>query len=78
MKKEIKEFDTVILTEDLNDTELKAGDVGAVVHVYEEGNAFEVEFFNLNGDTLAVQTLFSHQLRLSRQKEITHARETAT
>jgi len=36
---------------------LKEGDVGTVVHVYKKGKAFEVEFFTLHGETVAIATL---------------------
>ena len=57
---------------------LEAGDVGTVVHVYEDGKAFEVEFTTLDGHTGAVVTAESHQVRPVGRREITHARELAT
>lgn len=52
----IEVLDAVILTRDLPTHELRAGDVGAVVEKYDE-HAFEVEFGNGAGRTLAVVTL---------------------
>ena len=51
----IKEHDLVVLTEDLPTEGLKAGDVGTVVHVYADGNAYEVEFVTGAGQTLALE-----------------------
>ena len=36
------EWDIVVLTKDVSPAGLKRGDVGAVVHCYEGGEAFEV------------------------------------
>ncbi len=51
----IRELDTVVLTEDIAASGLKAGDVGAVVHVHANGAAFEVEFVTLAGKTVALE-----------------------
>jgi hypothetical protein len=40
----MSEHDVVVLTRDLPEHGLRAGDVGAVVHVYSNGKAYEVEF----------------------------------
>ncbi|GAB3168242.1 DUF4926 domain-containing protein [Telluribacter humicola] len=71
----IKEFERVILTEDIPGTELRKGDVGVVVEIYNEGEGYEVEFFALNGDTVAVETLESRQVRSATNREILHVRE---
>ena len=42
----INEHDCVVLTEDLPAKNLKAGDIGAVVLVHEEGEGYVVEFMN--------------------------------
>jgi len=59
-------FSDVILTKDLPNEDLKAGDVGTIVdrHVVpgmEDG--YSVEFFDMSGDTVAVVTLPESQLR---------------
>ena len=51
----IKEHDCVVLMADLPEESLKAGDVGTVVHVYEDGRAYELEFTTLEGRTAAVR-----------------------
>jgi hypothetical protein len=71
----IKELDTVVLSQDLPEHGLKQGDIGAVVHSYKEGKAFEVEFITGKGDTVAVVTLNSEDVRLMQDKEILHVRK---
>jgi len=71
----IKEFDTVVLTKNLDVYGLKEGDVGAVVHCYDSGEAFEVEFVTAEGTTVAVLTLEADKIRTMKNKEIFHARE---
>ena len=70
----IKELDSVVLSRDLPDYGLKHGDIGAVVHSYKEDKAFEVEFITGQGDTIAVVTLNSKDVRLMQDKEILHVR----
>ena len=55
----IKELDTAVLAKDLKGHHLKRGDVGAVLHIYESGKAFEVEFVTGAGETVAVANSFS-------------------
>ena len=71
----IKELDPVVLTHDVEDYDLKAGDVGAVVHCYEDGLGFEVEFVTAEGKTLALLTLTTADIRPIDQTEILHVRE---
>ena len=71
----IKELDTVVLSRDLPEHALKRGDIGAVVHCYKGGEAFEVEFITGQGETVAVVSLNSEDVRLMQAKEILHARE---
>ena len=79
MKAEIiKEHNRIVLKSDLPAEGLKAGDVGTVVHIYEDGLAYEVEFTTLDGDTAAVVTVERSQVRPVRKREITHARELQT
>jgi hypothetical protein len=70
----IKEHEKAVLTVDLPGYNLKAGDVGVVVHVYSRGNAYEIEFFTLDGHTLDVVTVESSQVRPISSMEIMHAR----
>jgi alcohol dehydrogenase YqhD (iron-dependent ADH family) len=67
-------LDPVVLTADLPDRELAAGDVGAVVHVYEGGHSYQVEFTTYDGRTVAVTKVSAAQIRPLGSKEIHHAR----
>jgi hypothetical protein len=73
----IKEHERVVLTAPLPKYRLEPGDVGTVVHLYEDGKAYEVEFFTLDGKTAAVVTIEAGQLRPVSGSEITHARPLA-
>jgi hypothetical protein len=73
----IKEHDRVVLTADLPGEKLASGDVGTVVHVYRDGEAFEIEFVSLDGETVAVVTLERAHVRPVARREITHARQVA-
>jgi len=74
----IRELDTVVLAKDLKTYGLKRGDVGAVVHCYADGKAFEVEFVTGEGKTIAVVTLSEADIRPMRQEEILHVRAFAS
>ncbi|MDE3017645.1 MAG: DUF4926 domain-containing protein [Nitrospirota bacterium] len=74
----IKELDQVVLTADVPAEGLVVGDVGTVVLVYRNGQAYEVEFMTLEGRTVAVVTLEASQVRPVGQREIVHARELAS
>ena len=71
------EHDRVVLTADVPDAKLAAGDVGTIVHAYAEGRAYEVEFVSLKGETIAVVTVVASQVRPVESCEITHARSVA-
>ncbi len=71
----IRELETVVLTRDFSEHGLSRGDIGAVVHCYKGGVAFEVEFVNGKDETLAVITLESTDVRPMHPNEILHARE---
>ena len=70
----IKEAEIVVLTRDIPDCKLKIGDIGTVVHRYKEEIAFEVEFVNAEGETIAVLTLDRDSIRPITGKEILHVR----
>jgi len=71
----IKEHDRVVLTTPVPAEGLEDGDVGTVVHLYKDGEAYEVEFLTLDGRTAAVTTLESSQVRAVTARDITHTRE---
>ena len=75
----IKEHDCVVLTEDVPEAGLEAGDIGTAVHVHAGGAGYEVEFMTLAGETLAVVTLRPAQVRPIQPRDVGHVRElTAT
>jgi hypothetical protein len=74
----IREHERVVLKTDVPAERLKAGDVGTVVHLYADGQAYEVEFVTLDGRTAAVVTLDAIQVRPVSASEITHARQLAS
>lgn len=57
-----KLLDTVVLARDLPEKNLRAGDLGAVVEVYEP-DGFEVEFVTASGLTEALVTLEADDVR---------------
>ena len=71
----MNELDTVVLTHDIKDYGLKEGDMGAVVQIYGDGKAFEVEFVTADGKTIALLTLEPSDIRKVARNEILHARE---
>ena len=71
----IREHECVVLTEDLPDTGLKAGDVGTVVHIHAGGAGYEVEFMTLAGETVAVTIVSPAQIRTIARRDIAHVRE---
>ena len=73
----IHEHDCVVLTQDIPDDGLKAGDAGTVVHIHEGAVAYEVEFMTLTGLTVAVVTVLGSQLRLVTSRDVSHVRELA-
>jgi hypothetical protein len=73
----IRELDTVVLTHDIEEHSLKEGDVGAVVHCYANGEAFEVEFVTAEGKMVALLTLTPADIRPMGSSEILHVREFA-
>jgi hypothetical protein len=74
----IREHDCVVLTQDLVEASLKAGDVGTVVHVHQGGAGYEIEFMTLAGETITVATLLSSQIRAVSRRNIAHVRELQT
>jgi len=73
----IQEHDCIVLTQDVPDEGLRAGDVGTVVHIHGEAAAYEVEFMTLTGQTVAVVTVLPSQLRPVSPTDLAHVRELA-
>lgn len=72
----INEHDQVVLTHNVSDG-FKAGDVGVVVHIYNDGEAYELEMFALNGSTIDVITVNASQVRPVSKRDVLHVRERA-
>lgn len=68
------ELETIVLTHDINDHGLKGGDIGAVVNVYDRGNAAEVEFVTATGRTIALVTLKASDIRTMKSDDVFHVR----
>lgn len=73
----INEHEIVVLTEDVADVGLEAGDIGTVVHVHPGGAGYEVEIMTLAGETVAVVTLRPAQVRPIQPRDVAHVRELA-
>lgn len=71
----IRELEAVALTHDIDEHSLKQGDIGAVVHCYKDGSAFEVEFVTAEGKTIALLTLNRTDVRQISGREVLHVRE---
>ena len=71
----IKEHDCIVLTQDLPEEGLKAGDIGTVVHVHKGGAGYEIEFITLAGQTVCVATLMANQVRPVTRYDMAHVRE---
>lgn len=72
------ELDTVVLTHNIKEYGLKRGDLGTIVHLYEDKKAMEVEFIAASGKTIAVLTLTFKDIRPMAKNEILHVRDFAT
>lgn len=71
----IKLFDRIVLTADLPDGTFKTGDVGTVVEVYNDGEAYEIEFFALDNSTLGVKTVPENLIKPVSARMVLHTRE---
>ena len=70
----IEELASVVLTTDIQDQGLQAGDIGTVVLAHQAGLGYTVEFLTLSGETVAVVTVPAEQVREIRSNEIAHVR----
>ena len=73
----VKEHDCVVLTANVPEEGLAAGDVGTVVHIHKGGEGYEVEFITLTGETVAIVTLLAGQVRPLNRRDLAHSRELA-
>jgi hypothetical protein len=70
----LAEHSIVVLNADAPDTGLNAGDVGTIVYVHDQGKAYEVEFVDGDGTTIALLTLNADEVRPIGSGELLHAR----
>ncbi len=70
----LAEHSIVVLNSNLPDAGLHSGDVGAIVHVHGQGKAYEVEFVDGDGTTIALMTLDADEIRPIGPGELLHTR----
>lgn len=68
-----REHDVVTLTVDVPEDGLKSGDVGTIVSVYADGEAFAVEFIAFDGETIAIADVRADQARPASADDIKRA-----
>jgi Domain of unknown function (DUF4926) len=73
----IREHDRVVLTAAVADVGLVTGDVGTVVHAYDDGQAFEIEFTAVDGHTIVVATVEASGVRPVTGHDISRTRPPA-
>ena len=71
----LSELETVVINEDIPEYGLISGDIGVIVHIYENGSVIEVEFVSGEGRTVGVVTLPKDSIRHIAHDEILHVRE---
>ncbi len=73
----ITEHSLVVLDQEPEHEKLNRGDVGTIVHVYKGGTAYEVEFVDGGGSTVALITVNANDVRRIEPGELLHARRCA-
>src|SRR3989344_6514400 len=61
-KNKFKEFESVGLAHNIEKKGLEQGERGVVVEIYNDGEAYEVEFIKPNGGTKALLTLIPNEI----------------
>jgi hypothetical protein len=78
MNERIAEHDVVVLTQDVPDDKLQAGDVGVVLAVHPGRGAvppgYTVEITTITGETAAVVDVPGTHVRLADDSDIRHSR----
>lgn len=67
-------LDTVVLDRDLPEHNLRRGDLGAIVLLHEP-DVFEIEFVRASGETQALVTLSSRDIRAVRDEDLVSVRK---
>ena len=70
----LAEHSLVVLNREMVDQGLHCGDVGTVVGIYGNGKAYEVEFVDGDGSTIALLTLDPTAIRPIQAGELLHTR----
>jgi hypothetical protein len=70
----IEEHEQVVLTRDLPEHGLVAGDIGVVVAVHQAGAGYTLEFMTVAGDTIAIVTVDAADVRPASEHEVPHVR----
>ena len=73
----ITEHSLVVLDCDPPNDKLSRGDVGTVVRVYKDDRGYEVEFVDGGGQTVALVTVGTKDVRKIESGELLHIRRTA-
>ena len=71
----IKLLDVVALTQDVPEHNLKRGEVGTVVEILSNGEAFEVEFSDENGQMSKSLSFLAFQLKVLHQEPISKSEQ---
>ena len=71
----MNELALVVLNRDVIEHGLEKGDVGKVVHQYENREHFEVEFLDADGEMIALLTLSALDVVPFTGRRILHARD---
>ena len=64
-----EELQSVVLTHDIPEFDLRTGEIGTIVFVSQDGQHFEVEFVLPSGYTKALATLTPRDLRAMTEKD---------
>ncbi len=70
----INEHERVVLTTDLPQHHLKAGDMGVVVMIHGDNEGYELEIFSADGHTLDIVTVEADQVRPVSRHDVMHVR----
>ncbi len=68
-------YELVALRRDIDRFGLKRGDVGMVIESYRDGEGYEVEFGDAQGNTLAVLTLKRDEVESLKSSQILRVRD---
>jgi hypothetical protein len=70
----ITEYERVVVTADLPEQGVLAGDIGVVVMIHGDHAGYELEFFTADGHTRTVATLRAEQVRPVSSRDVLHVR----